>query len=426
MKIVGKKLIVLGGVAMICELVENVKMRGGYVIVADYYPDSPAKKIADEAWLISTADTETLAKMCREKNVDGVIAAFDDFNVLCAQKLSEKIGRPFYARDSQIEITMNKARFKELCRESGVPSTPEYDVDEATWNCGMRKMEFPVIVKPVDGSGSRGIMICYSHEELREAYKKAKEMSKIGKVIIEKYLIGDEIGVNYVLQKGNIYASILHDRYMQAENGRNVRLPLAYVYPSKYTQRYLRYEDQKVIDMFRSIGMENGTLFLQGCMDHDLCLFYEMGYRLNGAKQYQILDKLCGFNPMEMIVNYSLTGEMEDKDIRNLINPRLSKVCCTLSILVKPSYIDKIIGLDVVKDFEETIDITMWCKEGEYIKEDAWGTQKQIAVRITLIVDNKEKLPQAIGRVYDNLEILDEKGESIIIERFDPARLFDK
>lgn len=151
-----------------------------------------------------------------------------------------------------------------------------------------------------------------------------------------------------------------------------------------------------------------------------------MGYRLNGAKQYQILDKLCGFNPMEMIVNYSLTGEMEDKDIRNLINPRLSKVCCTLSILVKPSYIDKIIGLDVVKDFEETIDITMWCKEGEYIKEDAWGTQKQIAVRITLIVDNKEKLPQAIGRVYDNLEILDEKGESIIIERFDPARLFDK
>ena len=365
MKIVGKKLIVLGGVAMICELVENVKMRGGYVIVADYYPDSPAKKIADEAWLISTADTETLAKMCREKNVDGVIAAFDDFNVLCAQKLSEKIGRPFYARDSQIEITMNKARFKELCRESGVPSTPEYDVDEATWNCGMRKMEFPVIVKPVDGSGSRGIMICYSHEELREAYKKAKEMSKIGKVIIEKYLIGDEIGVNYVLQKGNIYASILHDRYMQAENGRNVRLPLAYVYPSKYTQRYLRYEDQKVIDMFLSIGMENGTLFLQGCMDHDLCLFYEMGYRLNGAKQYQILDKLCGFNPMEMIVNYSLTGEMEDKDIRNLINPRLSKVCCTLSILVKPSYIDKIIGLDVVKDFEETRVITRWCNEGE-------------------------------------------------------------
>lgn len=426
MELKGKKLVVLGGVAMICELVENVKMRGGYVIVADYYPDSPAKKIADEAWLISTDATENLAEMCLEKSIDGVIAAFDDFNVLCAQRLSEKIGKPFYATEMQIEITMNKARFKQLCKESDVPFTPEYKVNEMTLEFETKEIEFPVIVKPVDGSGSRGIMICYSYKELYGAYKKAKEMSKRGKAIIERYLIGDEIGVNYILQKGNIQASILHDRYMQVENGRNVRLPLAYVYPSKYTQRYLLYEDKKVINMFHSIGMENGTLFLQGCMNHGECLFYEMGYRLNGAKQYQILEKLCGFNPMEMIVNYSLTGEMEDKNIGDFVNPRLSKVCCTLSVLVKPSYIDRIIGLDVIESFDETIDITIWCKEGEYIKEEAWGTQKQIALRVTLMADNREKLANVITRVYDHLEIIDEKGESIIIERFNPIRLFDE
>lgn len=422
MELKEKKLVVLGGVPMMCELVENTKKRGGYVIVADYYENSPAKKIADEAWLVSTSDTENLAKMCLDNKVDGIISAFDDFNIMCAQRLSEKIGTPFYATANQIEITMSKEKFKQLCRDSNVPSTPEYAMDEMF---SSENIEYPIIVKPVDGSGARGITICYSPKEFQTAYEKAKDVSKKGNVIVEKYLIGDEIGVNYILQDGNIYVSAIHDRYMQEGNGKNVCLPLAYVYPSKYTEKYLVNEDQRVIKMFQSLGMKNGTLFLQGCMDKELCYFYEMGYRLNGAKQYQILDKLCGFNPMEMIVNYSLTGKMEYKKIGYKVNPLFPKMCCTLSILVKPSYIDKIIGLDIIKKFKETLDVTIWCKEGEEITEDALGTQKQIAMRVTLIADGKEKLAKVINRIYDSLDILDENGKSVLLERFNTSKLFE-
>lgn len=421
MKLKGKKLVVLGGVPMICELVENVKKRGGYVIVADYYADSPAKRVADEAWLVSTIDTEILAKMCLESKVDGIISAFDDFNIMCAQRLSEKIGTPFYATANQIETTMNKEKFKQLCREFKVPSTPEYVMND---EFSSENIEYPIIVKPVDGSGARGITICYSPDEFPSAYEKAKSVSKKGNVIIEKYIIGDEIGVNYVLQDGNIYVSAIHDRYMQDGNGKNVCLPVAYVYPSKYTEKYLMNENQNVINMFKSMDMKNGTLFLQGCMDKELCYFYEMGYRLNGAKQYQILDELCGFNPMEMIVNYSLTGKMELDDIGNKVNPMFPKMCCTLSILMKPSYVDKIIGLDIIEEFKETLDVTIWCKEGGRITEDALGTQKQIAMRVTLIAENKKELAEVIDRVYDNLDIVDENGNSVLLERFDTLKLF--
>ena len=424
MNIKGKKLLVLGGVAMIAELVENAQNRGAYVIVADYYENSPAKRIADEAWLISTSDTEKLVEKCKEIGVDGVIAAFDDFNVGCAQKLSDSIGKPFYATGEQVNRTMNKENFKQLCRDTNVPTIPEFYLDDNLLRSDLDNMVYPIIVKPVDGSGARGITICYNEEELLEAYKFAKKISKSGNVIIEKYIVGDEIGVNYILRDGEIFVSALHDRYMKKTNGNSVRLPVAYVYPSKYTKSYLKLENESVINMFRSIGMKNGTLFLQGCMEGEICHFYEMGYRLNGAKQYQILDKLCGFNPMEMIVNYSLTGKMSEEEIANKVNPEFPKMCCTLSVLARPAKIKKIIGLEEIEKFEETIAITPWYKEGEEITKDALGTQKQIAVRITLCADDTQKLAEIIDKVYETLEILDDSGDSILLEQFDTKELF--
>ena len=421
----GKKLLVLGGVAMIRELVEDARRRGAYVIVADYYENSPAKSVADEAWLTSTADIDTLAERCREAGVDGVISAFDDFNVICAQRLSERIGTPFYATGAQLDATMDKQHFKQLCRDNGVPSTPEFELDPELSDACMSKIVYPVILKPVDGSGARGITICFDEAQLREAVGKALQYSKKGKLILEKYLIGDEIGVNYILQDGKIRASVLHDRYMQDDNGQNVRLPLAYVYPSKYTDQYLAEEDGKVIDMFKSIGMKNGTLFLQGCVQQGAAYFYEMGYRINGAKQYQLLERFCGFNPMQMIVNHALTGHESDADIGELANPRLPKYVVTLSILARPGRVDRIIGLDEIAAMEETLSITKWYQEGEQIAEDALGTQKQICIRITLEAEGLKALAEAIDRVYGTLKVLDEKGESLLLKQFDTRHLFE-
>lgn len=425
MDLQGKKLLVLGGVAMICELVQDAKRRGAYVIVTDYYPDSPAKKIADEDWLVSTLDTETLAAKCLEAGVDGVISAFDDFNVICSQRLSERIGTPFYATREQVDTTMDKVKFKQLCRNNGVPSTPEFELDAELSREKLDKLKYPVIIKPVDSSGARGITICNNEAELLEAYKNAMKFSKKGKIILEKYLVGDEIGVNYILQDGDIHVSVLHDRYMQKGDGRHVCLPVAYVYPSKYTEKYLACENQQVINMFKSIGMSNGTLFLQGCVDDGICYFYEMGYRINGAKQYQLLDRLCGFNPMQMIVNYSLTGKMEEESIADKVNPLLPKTCCTLSILARPAKISKIIGLDEIEQYKETLAVTRWYQEGDEITPDALGTQKQIAMRISLQAANTEELAKIINKVYQTLDVLDDQGNSMLLEQFDTNRLFD-
>lgn len=425
MDLTGKKLLVLGGIQLICKLVKNAQSRGAHVIVADYLPDSPAKKVADEAWLISTTDIDGLAHLCKENNVDGVMAGYDDFNIMNAAKLSDVIDRPFYATCNQVLNTMDKARFKELCRKTGVPSMPEFEMDENMSRVYLDKIMYPVIVKPVDRSGSIGISICYNEPELIQAYKKAKDLSRKGRIIIEKYVVSDEIGVTYVLQNGEVYCCAIHDRYMQEDGNKNdVRISLSYVYPSKYSEKYMKEENQLVINMFKSIGMTQGTLFLQGCIEDGVCYFYEMGYRLSGAYQYELIQYLCGFNPMEMIVNYSLLGKEAEESIADKVNPLFEKAVATISVLVRPGVIGKIIGLDVIEKSGWILENNLWATEGDEIKESYVGTQHQIIMRCHVIGDNMDQLADNISNFYSTLKVLDTNGNNMILKTFDTAKLF--
>lgn len=421
MRFEGKKLLVLGGFAMLMEAVEWAKSEGAYTIVTDYYPTSPAKAIADESWDISTADIELLASRCKAIGVDGVFAAFDDFNVGKAAELSEVLGLPFYASSKQTVETMDKSHFKANCIKYGVPTTPLVDID----GVNPSELPYPIIVKPVDGSASRGIKVCYGPDDLDEALEKAKKTSKSSHYLVEKYLVGDEVGTNYFLQDGVISASALHDRYLQEKNISEVKLPLAYVYPSKYTKHYLEAENKAVIKMFEALGMKNGSLFLQGCVDRDgTVYYYEMGYRLNGAKQYQIISGECGFNPMHCLINYSLTGRMADDDVASKATPEWGSVYCTLSLLVRPGKVDKVMGLDAIGAEPTTVAITQWCFPGNILDDSVLGTQKQIAARVTIKAKDYVELADSINKVNDLFDVLDDEGNSMILEQFDTDRLF--
>ena len=415
----GKRLLFLGGFSMMCEPVEWAKSVGIHTIVTDYYKDSPAKRIADEAWDISTADIDELVERCKLSGVNGCFSAFDDFNIGKAAELSERLGLSYYATPSLVMETMDKAHFKSNLQQYGVPSTREYTYEEC-----LRNDCFPVIVKPVDGSGSRGICVCRNVDQLDRAIGRALEASKSGRFLIEKYFEGDEVGINYVLQNGRLKMSAMHDRYLQKSDSYGpVKLPLAYVYPSKHQDVYLAGEDSIVRQAFVSMGLKNGSLFLQGCVQEGCVYFYEMGYRLNGAKQYQILERECGINPMHALINYALSGRMSTEDMVAKANPRFSHHYCTLSMLAHPGKIVRITGLERIVAELPNSEVTQWCKHGDVIPESARGTQKQIVTRVTLVATDLTELARQIDFVNDVYDVLDADGASMVVERFDTSCL---
>lgn len=429
LKLNGKRLLISGGPALACDIVNKARELGVYTIVTDWYEDSPAKKIADESYMVSTADIDEMVKLAKDKKVDGVFTSFIDSNLQNVRKICERLNFPFYATEEQLEITMDKYKFKQLCREHGVPVVKEFYINEEFNNEDLKNIEFPVILKPVDNSGSRGIVICKDEEELKKGYYKSLSFSKKKLLLIEKYMDFSKPGVNieYVICDGEVILSAVGDLYVYKDGNPSLApLTAAVFYPSKRLDEYIKNLDEKVRNMFKSIGLKNGVLYIQSFYDEDGFHFYEMGYRLGGGQSYNIISKINEVNHLEMLINHSLTGVMCDKNTKNKINPKFSKVGLGLFLLINPGKINKIINLEKIKNLPEVVNVMLAYHEGDEILDSAVGTTQQVFGRIHLVADDIDSLVKAVQIIQNTLVVEDSNAKNMLIKNFYPEVLFEK
>ena len=160
MDLQGKKLIFLGGSGLDACAVKRAKELGVTTIVANKYDAdrSPAKRIADEAWMVDFSDTDKMVSLIRENHVDGVFVGWTDSHLPHYVTISEKAGLPCCGTAEQFDVLSNdKRRFKQACRKYGVPTPEEYKLDMRFLREDLDRIVYPVLVKPADESGSRGI-----------------------------------------------------------------------------------------------------------------------------------------------------------------------------------------------------------------------------------------------------------------------------
>jgi biotin carboxylase len=416
----GKKLLVLAGHAISsCEIVEYAKSQGAHVIVTDYLDpiDSPAKQLADEDWMISTADVDLLEKCARGYGIDGIFTGTNDFHIERAIELCERLNLPFYCTREQWDICNNKQRFKQLCRNHDISVIPEYHLTHEFLRADLDKIQYPVILKPVDSGGSKGISVCYDENELIDAYNKAISYSTSKRVIVERYMNGTETVLYYTIQNGYVSLSAMCDRYTNTEQVGLAPLPTAYIFPSRHLSTYLELDHKNVQQMYQSIGLKNGFIFLQAFIDNDRICCYEMGCRIAGAQGHKIISAVNDINALQMLVNYHLTGKMSGWDVRTADNPKFPKMACKLTPLLKTGKIDSIIGLDEIEELPGVKEIVPVHKEGDIVDKE--GTLEQIFVRIFLVADNKYSLATVIDQIQNTLQVKDENGQNMLLNGFD-------
>jgi biotin carboxylase len=421
-KFTGKKLLLLGTSAGTTNIVNYARSQGAYVIVTDNLPPqkSPAKLIADEAWPISTADVDTLEQLAKKNKVNGVFAGVSEFNLERALTLCERMGLPFYCNRQQWETCSNKQRFKKLCRNNGVPVAREYSLNGNNKEEDLRLIEYPVIVKPADNSGGTGISICYNETALLKAYAKAVSLSKTTQAIVEDYIEGDEFLAAYTIKEGQFSLSFVIDRYSYPERSETIPLPQVLILPSKYTDRYIAELNDKVVNMFQSISLTNGFIFLQGIINDDGFHILETNFRIGVVSWYRIISTINRINYMEMMVNDALTGQMEGYDL-TLDNPRVNECCCELELVSKGGVIGKIIGLEEIRNKKTLIAIEKRYDTGDYIERS--GTLRQIVLRFYLIEDSMQELKNSIREIQDTVKVLDDKGNDMLLPTFNTNRI---
>lgn len=412
-----EKLLVLGAYDTEKEIISEAHKIGAYVIVTDNHEnwdDAPAKKVADEAWNISWSDIEALAQKCKDEQVDGIMAGFSEKRIHYAQQLCETLGKPFYANGTKLDIIIDKILFKQACIDSGVTVPKAYKYGDS--------IEYPVIVKPADNGGSRGITVCHSQEEFEPAYQKALAASDNKTVVIEQYIVADETMVYFTVHNGIADVSAMCDRYMHHFGTEITQLPIGYYYPSKHLDVFLKYNLEKFRALIKNLGIVNGLIAFQSFVVGDDVIPFDPTYRLDGTMTYHICEEITGSNVLNMLIRYSLTGTMgEDSMITRIEQPRFDKIGFELPVLLRNGFISSIEGLEDVKRLDNVIHIYQGHFVGEKMTKVA--DFSQILCRIHMVADDTNTIKSTIREIYNLLKVIDENGEDMIICRMDLERI---
>lgn len=408
-----KKLLILGGNTLSCDIVNAAKQLGVYTIVTDWYDieRSPAKLLADEYWNEEVFRPDLLAKLVKEKGINGVITGFSDSYLFPYQELCELTGLPCYATREQFEWSLNKKTFKDKCRKYGVPVVPEYDIN--SFDKTTISKNHKVIIKPVDNSGSRGICICDNPDEFEEKLNYSLDYSEKKQVVIERYMDCNDVSFEYKIQDGEITLTAICDRFIyKTEDEGSITSSL--IYPSKYLDAYVADVDKRVRQMFESEGLRNGVLFMQAFAESDQFYFYEMGYRLSGGRHYIFTKNQNGESAIEELIRFATTGKMSDKRIAEVADPCFKDICSQLSIICKTDKIATVKGWNEIIRIPQIVDAMPMLKVGQTVGKQ--GTTASMFARLHIVVKSIVELNAIVDTVFSTLRVENEEGDNLVID----------
>lgn len=407
-----KKLLLLGGTSISRQIVYAAHEMGLLVYVTDYNEDSPCKKIADKSFMVSCTDIDAVVQLIKEYDIDGVIMGYADILMPSYVKICEKAGLPCYANLHAIEVTSNKSKFKSCCREHGIPVVPEYSFDDVEKG----NVIYPLIVKPVDNSGARGIYICHGKEEFDKYYPKALASSPSKHILIERYMECKEATAFYYMHKSEIYLLGVADRHMFKFSDNFLRLPIGYTFPSINKNEFLKDEDGKIKSLFHSLGMNEGMAFIQCFNDDGKYIVYEMGYRLTGSIEQHLMEHAYGFNHLKAMIKYAVGDNI---DLTPLRSEKLGNaIMANVTLLLSEGVINNYEGESDVMKIPGVLHLHKSYEPGTVVDDSMIGKLAQVGIRVLLYADNHDQLINRMDEVKDMLKVMSTEQKDMILRGY--------
>ncbi len=304
-----KKLMILGAGIYQVPLIKKSKEMGIYTIVVSIPGPYPGFAFADKVYYIDTTDSENILKIAKEEKIDGIITAGTDVAVTTVGKVCDKLGLKGISYEAA-EIANNKSKMKDAYEAAGV-RTAKYKQIPFSDNDIKKSIEglnFPLIFKVVDSSGSRGIEKVASIEEIDAVVERIKPYTKLDYFIAEEFLVGEEFGAQAYIEDGEIKFILPHGDYVfQGDTG----VPVGHFVPYNLDADIL--DDAKV-----QLQKAAGAMKLNNCamnVDFILCngktYVLEIGGRSGATCLSEMVSIYYGFNYYEKMIRVSLGEDVD-------------------------------------------------------------------------------------------------------------------
>jgi formate-dependent phosphoribosylglycinamide formyltransferase (GAR transformylase) len=343
-----ESVLILGGGSDQKLLVEEFNNRGYKTIVIDYYDNPPAKAIAGLHYKISTYDEVAIKAIAIRHAVKLITTISTDQPLFFAAKVSFDLGLYFHISKDQALALTNKRFMKETFDLNGIPTAKHVvleaeDIERKNFRCD--HLSFPLIVKPVDSSGSRGISKIADKTALSDCLTMAIVHSRSKQIIVEEFIEGQELSVDAMVIDSVSNLIMISDNH-KVENIGNQPLFSRSIFPSSISNEAINNVKVVCQQLAIAFNLVNSPLFVQVIVKENKVFVLELSARIAGGSKPYFIKAAINYNIVKSFVNLLLGKKVELPDYNFLDN----SFVCLKYIYSHPGIIKKIIGDSQLKE----------------------------------------------------------------------------
>ena len=390
-----KRILVLGAPVFQIEVIRKAKEMGCYVGVVDINNHAPAFSCADETFVCSIRDDEGVLNIARAFAPDGILIGACDTSVVTGAKVSSALGLPGNTIEAAINTT-DKVKMLEVFEKHHVRH-PEFqvvhynEIDDFTCN-----IPFPVITKPTDSAGGRGVCIVHRKDELKEAVKYSSNAGQSGNVLIEEYMKGPEVSVEVVVVDGRPYILQITDKITSGEPN---FYEIGHSQPSTLSTSTKESIKQLASQAVLAVGLINSPAHVEIIITENGPKMVELGSRLGGdcITSYLIDNSVSGVNMTQAAIELCLGMKPDLSRFKN------SGICSAVRFI--PSKRGVLKSIKGIADAEKSPGVIKVNITGEIGGKYTDATDD--SARFGYVVCKGETTEEALRRCQKAIELID-------------------
>ena len=412
------KVLVLGAIEPFCDLVCDIKEKGFTPVVCDYYQNAPAKGMVEDAYDVSTMDTEALTRIGMQHKVHGVITAFSDRNLQPGYEVACRLHLPTFYTPELIQKLTDKIQMKAHLEKHGFPILPYKVLDSGFADQELDSFIFPVIMKPIDAYGSKGISVCSSPEDVRKNFQNTikESLHYEGKVLIEEFYPVDEISITAWVKEGKACVTCVYD----VERNLGADIVLSNVrFPSKYTDRRLQEFQLLTQSLTESFGVLEGPVTVQCYIGERGLKVGEYLYRLAGGSPYLYPLLMGGPNIAKMLVDYQTGSKIDYSNLEKFL-PVCKGWFYDIKVYAKEAgtiYYD-VAGEELKRRNKNIVKVIQYHRSGSRLQNVPKSGKEVMRIFYHQPEQDARNYKQILNEMSQFVQIRNEKGEDITEWRY--------
>jgi len=374
--------------------IRRAKELGHFVIATDGNREAPGLKLADEAFVVDVKDKKAHLKIASQQSIDAVLSIASDACIETVASVTEEFG--LAGIDSKVaECGTDKALMRDAFAKSGVPSPRFFAVhDYAELQDRAVQIGYPLVVKPADNAGSRGVQKVDDPSGLESAYKNARAYSRKQKVMVEEFMEGVEVSVEVLMSGGKMHIIAVSDKIRTQPP---YLLDTHVIFPTACSVE----DREKVIAVARasidSVGITQGPVHIELMMTSEGPIPVELAARGPGFKVFtDILPIITGVDLLKAHIDVAL-GNLLDLTFDQKMSAAIRFFSAT------DGSVKDVKGIEEVKLMPGIHDIEIYVKEGDKVKSLTSGADRIGHVIAT--APSREQVMKLIEEVDEKLEI---------------------